>query len=143
MNQSFIVPVRLPSLNEVIAENRRNCYAGAKLKRDTEETIMAYIFCEQVLRVEKPCIVHMVFEEGNRKRDVDNVESAKKFILDALVRARILQGDSPKFVVGSPSYTRYTNGETRVIVTIIDDEDPDKLRAILQNASDKIIRGIE
>ena len=143
MIQSFIIPVKLPSLNEVVAENRRNCYAGAKLKRDTEETIMTYIFCEQVLKVEKPCIVHMVFEEGNRKRDVDNVESAKKFILDALVRARILQGDSPKYVIGSPSFTRYTNGETRVIVTIIDDDNPDKLRDVLRSASDQITRGIE
>ena len=56
---------------------------------------MTYIFAEQLMPVQQPCIVHMVFEEANRKRDVDNVESAKKFILDALVRSKILTATVP------------------------------------------------
>lgn len=136
--QEFIIPVRLPSLNEVVAANRRNKYAGAKLKSDTEETIMTYVFTEQVLPVEKPCIVHMLFEEATRKRDADNVESAKKFILDALVRARILKGDSPKYVVGSPSFTVYGKAGNQVKVTIIDSDDVERLRSILRHASEVI-----
>lgn len=142
MTQTFMIPARLPSLNEVIAQNRRNCYAGAKLKRDTEEMITRCINAGRLSKVENPCIVHMVFEEGNRKRDVDNVESAKKFVLDALVKANILQGDSPKYVIGTPSFTRYSDG-SKVIVTIVDDQDTEKLRTVLRSASDKIIRGIE
>lgn len=144
MNQTFEIPFRLPGLNEVVAANRKNKYAGAKLKSDTEEAIMTYIFAEQLIPVELPCIVHMTFEEANRKRDVDNVESAKKFILDALVRSKILKGDSPKYVIGSPSFTRYNaKYGCRVLVTIIEDENEDRLRWKLRNASDTITEGAE
>ena len=33
MNQQFIIPFKLPGLNQVNAANRTNPYAGAKLKR--------------------------------------------------------------------------------------------------------------
>lgn len=105
---------------------------------------MTCIFAEQLVPVELPCIVHMTFEEANRKRDVDNVESAKKYILDALVRSKILKDDSPKYVIGSPSYTRYDAKDgCRVLVTIIEDENEDRLRWKLRNASDTITEGAE
>lgn len=80
----------------------------------------------------------MTFMEPGR-RDADNVESAKKFVLDALVSAGILQNDAPKYVVGSPSYTRYIkSGDAQVIVTLIEDEDTDALRKRLRESSDVI-----
>lgn len=138
MIQVFQIPARLPSLNEMIAANRRNKYAGAKLKRDTEEFIIAQIFAQKLAPVERPCIVHMVFNEPNRKRDADNVESAKKFILDALVRAKVIAGDSPKYVVASPSFTVYEHDSAFVTVTIVEGE-RGYLHSLLRTASETII----
>lgn len=138
MTQSFQIPARLPSLNEMIAANRRNKYAGAKLKRETEEMIAAYITKSRITPVAMPCIVHMVFNEPTRKRDADNVESAKKFILDALVKSGILPGDSPRHVVGSPSFTTYSNAGSFVDVTIIEGS-PNKLRDIIKTASQSVL----
>lgn len=58
-------------------------------------------------------------DRKNRKRDIDNVSSAKKYILDALQRAKILKNDSPKYVVGHKDVFDYDkiNGD-RVIIEI-------------------------
>jgi len=138
MNQYLEIPFRLPSLNEVIGANRTNPYAGAKLKRDTEERLIWTIRQAKLKPVTLPCIVHMLFVEPNRRRDADNVESAKKFILDALVKAGILVNDSPKYVIGAPSFTRYQEG-AEVLVTIIEDEREGYLRSKLRMASECIV----
>ena len=141
MAQILLIPAKLPSLNELIAANRRNKYMGAKLKRETEEFITQYIKINKIRPVERPCVVHMVFHEPTRKRDADNVESAKKYILDALVKSGIIKGDSPKYVVASPSFTVYGEPGASVVVTIIEG-DPEKLRLLLKTASDTITGGI-
>lgn len=141
MNQYLEIPFRLPSLNEVNAANRNNRFAGAKLKRETDEALALVIKAAHLKPVQLPCIVHMTFEEPNRRRDVDNVESAKKFILDALVKSGVLQNDTPRYVVGSPAYTRYVDGGARVLVTIIEDENEERLRRKLRISSDVITEG--
>lgn len=132
--QHFTIPFRLPSLNEYIEQCRRNPHAGAKLKKDTDASIKWEIMAAKLQPVESPCIVRMVFTEPNRKRDVDNVESAKKYVLDALAGYGVLQGDSPKWVVGVPSYTEYGD-RARVNVTIIEDADVEALRAMVMRVS--------
>lgn len=139
MNQYFIINARLPSLNELIAANRQGYRVGARLKRDTQTAIMWAITAANLKPVIMPCIVHMTFEEATKRRDTDNVESAKKFILDALVNTGILKGDGPKHVIGCPSWTRY--GDTdQVLVTIIEDEREDALRERLQRCAE-IVKG--
>lgn len=133
------IPFTLPGLNAVNSANRSNPYMGAKLKRQTDQRIMQVIRSAGLRPVKYPCIVHMLFEEPTRRRDADNVESAKKFILDALVQSGVLQGDSPRYVVGSPSFTRYVKGGARVLVTIIEDPREDVLRQKLKTASETIL----
>lgn len=137
MNQQFIIPFQLPGLNQVNAANRANPYAGAKLKKNVDAAICTIIKAAHIQPVSYPCIVHMTFLEPGR-RDADNVESAKKFILDALVKSGVIQNDSPKYVVGSPSFTRYVKGDPQVTVTIIEDEDRAQLHSKLRTASDVI-----
>lgn len=40
------------------------------------------------------------WHERTKKRDADNIASAKKFILDALVKGGVLVDDSRKYVKG-------------------------------------------
>ena len=44
--------------------------------------------------------MHFEWHERTKKRDADNIASAKKFILDALVKMQVLKDDSRKFVKG-------------------------------------------
>lgn len=93
------IPIRLPGLNEYTRENRRNKFAGAKMKAEIESQIIHYI------RIQKPKSherVRLVFRwrEPNSKRDLDNIAFAKKFLLDAMVHAGVIPGDGWKYVTG-------------------------------------------
>ena len=77
---------------------------GAKFKAEIEEVIGWSI--RQALTsktLHKPSgavIVRFEWHERTKKRDADNIASAKKFILDALVKSRVLEDDSRKYVKG-------------------------------------------
>ncbi len=103
--QRFTIPFRLPSLNDYINVCRRNKYQAAKFKAALHAQIAPYVF--RLDPIVGCCVVKMTFVEPDRRRDVDNVESAKKYILDTMVACKRLQGDSPKWVRAVPSYTEY------------------------------------
>lgn len=49
-------------------------------------------------RVEQPVIVNIHWHDWTKKRGVDNIASAKKFILDVLVQKGVLVDNSRKYV---------------------------------------------
>lgn len=100
----FKIGQRLPSFNEYVNACRANPYVGAKLKKDTEYVIEFEIMLAKrngSLKVPKPPVkITFVWHESNKRRDLDNIFSAKKYILDAMQKARVLENDSRKFIVG-------------------------------------------
>ncbi len=96
MKTDFFIPVRFPSLNEYIGAMNRNRYLGNKMKQ--ENTDLVSIAATGVKKFDKPVNISFIYYEPNNRRDVDNVVFAKKFILDGLVRAGVLQDDSQKWV---------------------------------------------
>lgn len=102
MKQWFVITAQLPSLNTVINANRANRYGGNQLKRDVEEAIGWAIKQAQtkgdLTRWNEPCEIYIEWHEKTKRRDVDNVQSSQKFILDALVKNGVLQNDGQKWV---------------------------------------------
>ena len=98
----FVINQKLPSLNEVIGKNRANRMMGAKLKREVQDDILTYIRLSvlngDLVPQKKRCTVSITWHECTKKRDVDNIQSAQKFILDAMVDGGILEDDSRKYV---------------------------------------------
>lgn len=97
------IDTRLPGLNEYITAINRNKYVGNALKRDTEDLICLYISSQRsagtVRRVlNYPVSITFEWHETTKRRDLDNIASAKKFILDALQKCGILDGDGQKYV---------------------------------------------
>lgn len=117
----FIIDQRLPGLNELIGANRTNKYVGAKLKRETEEAISYYILNAvnngALKPVKSACIINFDWCERTKKRDVDNIQSSQKFILDALQKTGILVNDSQKYVQQTSHRVLHTESDY-VIVTI-------------------------
>lgn len=109
------IPFRLPSLNQYIYECRRNKYAGAKMKRDAEECIMWYI--NKLPKYSNPIKIHFHWVEENKRRDLDNVCFAKKFILDSMVKSGKLKNDNRNFVKGFMDTFEYGK-ESKVILEI-------------------------
>ena len=67
-----------------------------------------------------PAKLKIVFYEPDRRRDVDNVSFASKFILDGLVKAQILQNDSQKYVSEIQSTVGVDKKNPRIEVEIIE-----------------------
>ena len=101
---SFIINQKLPSLNEYVAACRSNAYMGAKFKKEVEEviawSIRSALTNKTLHKTTNPVIIKFEWHEKTKRRDADNIASAKKFILDALVNKGVLVDDSRKYVKG-------------------------------------------
>lgn len=98
MNGHFTIKAKMPSLNEVIGKNRSNKYAAASQKRQVEDIVQMSILAGDVPVFTEAVTIFMVFTERTKKRDVDNIQSSQKFILDALVRSGHLPNDTQRWV---------------------------------------------
>lgn len=99
---TFVIKAKLPSLNQVVEKNRANKYAGAKFKKDIEEVIgwaiKQALTMKKLKPVQRPCVIHIDWHEATKRRDVDNIQSSQKFVLDAMVQNGILINDSRRYV---------------------------------------------
>lgn len=101
MKKTFTIKGQLPNLNEYTRACRTNAYVGARMKEQSEKCIKLYIIQQlKDVHFEGPVKLSFKWYEPNRKRDLDNVCFAKKFILDALVSNGIIVADGWKGVVG-------------------------------------------
>lgn len=117
------IPMRLPSLNEYIDANRISrgkWNKGNQMKQDTQRDITPYL--KKLGTYSNPVKINFYWIEPDRRRDLDNVCFAKKFILDAMVQAGIISNDNRKHVTGFTDYFGYDKGNPKVIVEVIEDE---------------------
>ena len=115
---TFILDGRLPGMNEVIAANRSHRQKGADLKRDTEDGVMWAMKAQRVKPVPSPVRVCIVWYEPSMRRDPDNIFSAVKFILDAMVKGGILEGDSQRHIRAITHECALDRKRPRVEVTL-------------------------
>lgn len=78
----------------------------------TQKYKMKYKF-----EIDKPVIGHFTWIEENKRRDLDNVCFAKKFILDALVEAEVLKDDNRRIVTNFTDSFKYAD-KSKVIVEL-------------------------
>ena len=110
-------------LNEYIDRERTNRMIASSIKKKLTNTVMEqalYANCNKPKRQ-----VDMIFTWHVKGRhDSDNIAFAKKFVLDGMVKAGVLENDSPKWVrhlkdyiyhdvnKGSPDYVEVAWEET-------------------------------
>ncbi len=118
MKYKFEIDKRLIGLNEYTNANRYNKYAGAKQKKD-EQNYIKMCIKQQLgnLKIDKPVVGTFTWIEENKRRDLDNICFAKKFILDGLVELGILKDDNRKMVCGFIDKFEYAD-KSKVIVEL-------------------------
>lgn len=95
----FIIYGRLDGLNEYTSANRSNCYKGSQMKLKNESIVIEAIKRYQLQKIKKyPIKLRITWYEKNKRRDVDNITFATKFIQDALVKQGIIIDDSQKYI---------------------------------------------
>ncbi len=111
------IDIKFLSFNGYVNMCRRNRYQSAKYKKDIEDEIGLYI--ADLPRFENPVEIHFHWIEQNKRRDLDNICFAKKFILDALVKFGKLRDDNRKCVTAFTDTFGYGE-ETKVILEIME-----------------------
>lgn len=72
------------------------------------------------LHIQNPVSLKFSWFEPNKKRDKDNIASAKKFILDALVKCNILKNDGWKEIESFEDVFFIDKDNPRVEVDILE-----------------------
>jgi Holliday junction resolvase RusA-like endonuclease len=85
-------------LNEYINLERGNLYKAAKIKRN--ETTIAHMIFKGKPKIPTPCILRFTWHTTSKRRDLDNIAFSKKFILDGMVKAKVLENDNLTHIIG-------------------------------------------
>lgn len=118
MVYEFTIHQRLPSLNDYINKCKHNRHIAAKFKSQIDRNICWEILAQlRDVKITKTVIIHITWIEENKRRDVDNVYSAIKYIQDALVKMQVLANDGVKNVIDVDNQIVYAK-ESKVIVRI-------------------------
>ena len=95
----FTIYGRLDGLNEYTKACRENMYAGNAMKKRNQKAVRNAIRAAKIQKVDKyPIALKITWYEPNKRRDIDNIVFATKFIQDALVDMGIIENDSQKFL---------------------------------------------
>lgn len=113
--QRFEIDMKLPSLNDYVRVCRSNYFMANKYKAKIEQEIGIYI--KNMPKWNKPIKIHFTWVESNKKRDLDNICFAKKFILDAMVKYGKLTDDNRKYVYAFTDSFEYSD-KAKVILEV-------------------------
>lgn len=99
MQQAFTISnTNLPGLNEIIKVAKAHPMAYSSMKKKWGELVSLYIRKAKLKPMQGPVQIHIRWVEKTRRRDPDNVRAGSKFILDALVKSKVLPCDSRKTI---------------------------------------------
>lgn len=88
----LIIKGRLPGLNEYIQAERTNRYMASSMKKNLTGDVVLHAKAQKLKHC-TPVEIIFTWYEKDKRRDKDNIAFAKKFILDGLVNAGVLDGD--------------------------------------------------
>lgn len=111
------------TLNDYIKVCRANKYNANKYKTKLEHEIG--LFLAKMPKWDNPIKIHFHWVEGTKKRDIDNVAFAKKFILDSMVKNGKLTDDNRRYVTAFTDTFEYSD-TTKVILEIEEISKDDK-----------------
>ena len=94
----YTINHRFTSLNKYINAERRNRYMAAKIKKD--ETNIAYLSLLNKPYITTPCKLKFTWYIKDKRTDADNICFAKKYIIDGMIKAGLIENDSLKYIIG-------------------------------------------
>lgn len=97
MKQTFTIRTELPSLNEVIDLSKTHWSKYASPKKGYTAICAAHAK-QQLKPVRKQVNIHCHWICKNKRKDKDNIAFAVKFILDGLIKAKIIPNDNWKWI---------------------------------------------
>lgn len=124
MNYLLVIHGKLNNLNDYTTACRSNQYKGNSMKRRNEEKVLQEIYSQfGRLRIKKPVIMKYTWYEPDRRRDLDNISSfGRKVIQDALVASKVLVNDGWNEIKGFSDEFFVDSKNPRIEVLIMEEE---------------------
>ena len=117
--QKIIIQGELCDLNTYINTTRANKFASAKIKK--EQTNYVWGCCkEQGAKPIKdyPIMISFKWFVKNKRKDPDNVCFQKKWIMDGLVLAGVIENDTMEFIEGFQDSFEVDKENPRIEITL-------------------------
>ena len=114
MKQSFFITGKLPGTNDCV---RKHWRIYSNLKNQSQFWITNAIRRAKLAPMEYAAIT-FEWREPDQKRDWDNVMFAQKFVLDALVKRKIIRNDSWAYITGIQHRVVLDASNPGVLVTL-------------------------
>lgn len=110
ISQVLVIHGELPDLNTYINAERANKFGAAKIKKEATELVMWEVKSQKLKPIKGRIDLIFQWTVKDKKKDPDNIAYAKKFILDGLKEAGIIENDGWKqighfedwFLIGTP-----------------------------------------
>lgn len=100
MSWKMELPVKSTGLNDYVRSCRTNPHKAANFVKTTENEMSRLVEGVEPYRGPFPVVIHFTWTEKDMRRDADNIAFGKKFILDTLVKCKIIPNDSRQYIVG-------------------------------------------
>lgn len=115
MKHKFTIPGRFLCLNDW---NKLSYHAQNDEKQSNDATVGWCAKSARIPKITRPVRLHILWVEKNRRRDLDNIAFAIKFIQDGLVKVGVLHNDTRREIVGFSHEFAYDSSNPRIEVTI-------------------------
>lgn len=112
----IVVMGELPGLNESTNANRTHWSVGAKLKKEATRRCMIAFMGKKVT---EPFKMTCHWYTKDKRKDPDNISSAKKYILDGMQEANCIQNDNWAMVKGFEDHFGVDKENPRVEVHLL------------------------
>lgn len=102
MNNIIKIPLPLSSMNEYSDAQRANWRKGHKMKQNNTYFCQMHILkaMNKGVVFNTPCRIKFTWIVPNKRKDADNIASAKKFILDGMQKAGLIENDNLNHIIG-------------------------------------------
>lgn len=115
---------RMPDLNDWRDAIQASPHKGNDMCHENANRARKLALQQRLPKFEGPVMITFFWVEPNARRDLDNIGgSARKWIIDGLVKAGVLGNDSQKWVRGIQEFVAHDPLEPRIIVEITDEMD--------------------
>lgn len=101
MKRQFTIVGELTDLNTYIKSLNNSRWGGNDIKQSETYRVATEVRLARLEDVDQyPVKISIDWYSKDKRIDIDNVSFAKKFILDGMVEAGLIENDSRKYVVG-------------------------------------------
>lgn len=121
--QLLKIPGELADLNTFIDSLKASRWGGQKIKNVETERVAWLAKVQKIAPVQNyPVQIKYVWYMKDRRKDIDNVAFAKKYINDGLVQAGVLENDGQKQIDGFSDEFFIDKDNPRIEIHIVEKE---------------------